>query len=166
MIRAPHIEETGRLVELGEATGIFEPGESDALLRATLDAHHARQLAPPHEIWVWAAPATGRAAGWTYYGPSSRGEWEVFWIGVAPADHGQGVGAALLAFVEDRVLRAGGCVLYIETSSAPALAKARRFYERHGYVVIQVDRGHYGDSVDRVTFAKTLGEGLSGGARP
>jgi ribosomal protein S18 acetylase RimI-like enzyme len=159
VIRPPRGEETAHLVALGESTGIFEPGEADALLRATLAAHHASQLAPGHDVRVWAHPADDRALGWTYYGPSSRGEWEVFWIGVAPANHGLGVGVALLAFVEDHVLRAGGKLLFIETSSAAPLARARKFYQHQGYAVVDVARGFYGESIDRVTFAKTLGRG-------
>lgn len=156
MIRRAHVHETAHLVELGESTGIFEPGETDALLRTTLDAHHAGQLSAGHDVWVWADPGSDRAIGWTYFGPSARGEWEVFWIGVGPAEHGSGVGAALLAFVEAQVLQTGGNVVYIETSSAPPLARARRFYERLGYAVVHLERGHYGESVDRVTYAKAL----------
>lgn len=87
MIRPARVEETVHLVELAESTGIFEPGETDALLRATLDVYHSGQLGPAHDVRVWAAPADDRAVGWTYKGPSARGEWEVFWIGVAPAAH-------------------------------------------------------------------------------
>ena len=158
MIRAARPEETGALVALGEATGIFAPGETDALLRGTLDALHAGELAGDHEVAVWAEPHDGAPTGWVYFGPQHTADaaWELFWIGVDPARHGQGIGDALLRFVEDRVVRAGGRVLVIETSSLPGLARARRFYTACGYALRGVEANHYGQGDDKLTFVKVL----------
>ncbi len=46
---------------------------------------------------------------------------------------GQGVGEALLAHAELRAVTAGARLLIVETSALPALARARRFYGKHGY---------------------------------
>ena len=161
MIRLPLLGETDALVLLGESTGIFGPGEADALLRDTLRAFHGDELGDGHEVRVWADPEAGGPSGWVYFGPreASDGEalaWELYWIGVAPALHGQGIGAALLRFVEGHVTRAGGTSLTIETSSLPALSRARRFYGERGYTVRAVTPNHYGDGDDRVTFVRTL----------
>jgi ribosomal protein S18 acetylase RimI-like enzyme len=158
MIRSAIATETGALVALGEATGIFGAGEADALLRGTLDALHAGDLGKGHEVRVWADPADGAPGGWVYFGPRDGEEhaWELYWIGVAPVRHGQGIGDALMRFVERHVAAAGGTVLTIETSSLPALERARRFYRRGGYAVRSVSPNHYGDGDDRVTFVKTL----------
>ena len=158
MIRSALPAETDSLVALGESTGIFGAGEADALLRGTLDALHQGELGKDHEVRVWADPANDAPAGWVYFAPRDQGDgdWELFWIGVAPSRHGQGIGDALLQHVEAHVLKAGGTSLYIETSSLPALDRARRFYARHRYTPVDRTPNHYGVGDDKVTFLKTL----------
>jgi ribosomal protein S18 acetylase RimI-like enzyme len=158
VIRSALPAETASLVALGESTGIFGPGEADALLRGTLDALHQGELGKDHEVRVWVDPANDVPGGWVYFAPrdGADGAWELFWIGVAPSRHGQGVGDALLRRVEDHVTQAGGTALYIETSSLPALERARRFYERRGYTAVDRSPDHYGIGDDKLTFMKAL----------
>lgn len=158
MIRAARPDETGALVALGDATGIFGPGETDLLLRGTLDALHAGELDGGHKVRVWADPHDGAVAGWVYFGPQHTEDaaWELFWIGVAPARHGQGIGEALLRFVEECVIRADGRVLVIDTSSLPTLERARRFYTSRGYALRGVAADHFGPGDDKLTFVKVL----------
>jgi GNAT superfamily N-acetyltransferase len=159
MIRSARPAETASLVALGESTGIFAPGESDVLLRGTLDALHQRELGKDHEVRVWADPANDLPAGWVYFAPrdGEEGAWELFWIGVAPSRHGQGIGATLLQFVEGHVMRAGGTALYIETSSLPTFDRTRRFYEVRGYTAVRaIPPDQPGVVDDKVTFVKRL----------
>ena len=161
MIRLPTPGETDALVSLGESTGLFGPGEADALLRDTLRSFHAGELGEGHEVRVWADPADdalGGPGGWVYFSPRDleQGAWELYWIGVAPSRFGRGIGDALLRFVEHHVTRAKGAVLYIATSSLPPLERARRFYAAHGYAVGEVEPNGYGAGDDKVTFVKTL----------
>jgi ribosomal protein S18 acetylase RimI-like enzyme len=157
MIRLPLHGETDALVALGDSTGIFGSGEADALLRDTLRAFHTGKLGGGHEVRVWADPVTDEPSGWVYFAPhdGEPGTWELYWIGVAPARHGRGIGDALLRFVEEQVEAAGGASLTIETSSSPQLARARRFYEERGYTVRVVTKDHYGRGEDKLTFMKT-----------
>ncbi len=158
LIRSALPAETAFLVALGESTGIFGPGEADALLRGTLEALHQGELGKDHEVRVWVDPANDVPGGWVYFAPrdGADGAWELFWIGVAPSRHGQGVGDALLRRVEDHVTQSGGTALYIETSSLPALERARRFYEGRGYTAVDRSPDHYGIGDDKVTFMKAL----------
>lgn len=168
-IRPAQPDETDALVALGDATGIFGPGETELLLRGTLDALHGGELGADHQVRVWADPADGAPVGWVYFGPQEDAAdpaWELFWIGVAPARHGQGIGLALLRFVEAEVARAGGLVLVIETSSLPPLARARRFYGELGYVVRGRAPDHYGEGADKLTFVKMLPVPPSGPTAP
>ena len=87
---------------------------------------------------------------------ASDGAWELFWTGVAPSRHGQGIGEALLQHVEAHGLKAGGTSLYIETTSLPALDRARGFYAGHGYTAVGRTPNHYGIGDDKLTFMKTL----------
>ena len=158
MIRGPRATETGHLVAIGESTGIFGPGEADALLRATLDTFHEGGLGSGHEVRVWADPADDTSAGWVYFAPHDpvEGVWQLWWIGVTPARHGQGIGDDLLRFVEEHVARAGGRALTIETSSLPPLERARRFYADRGYTLRDVTADAYGPGDDKLTLVRTL----------
>ena len=157
MIRSALDSETNALVALGESTGIFGPGETNALLRDTLDALHAGRLGAGHEVRVWADTPDGLPAGWVYFAPRDAADaWDLWWIGVAPARQGQGIGDALLRFVEAHVIRAGGRTLFIDTSSLPSLERARSFYADRGYAIDAVVTNHYGEGADKVVFMKTL----------
>jgi GNAT superfamily N-acetyltransferase/catechol 2,3-dioxygenase-like lactoylglutathione lyase family enzyme len=158
VIRAPRSQETDHLVAIGESTGIFGPGEADALLRGTLDALHEGGLGTDHEVRVWADPADDIPAGWVYFAPHDPVErvWQLWWIGVDPARQGQGIGDDLLRFVEQHVARAGGRVLTTETGSLARLERARRFYADRGYTLRDVTSDAYGPGDDKLTFVRTL----------
>lgn len=151
-------DETSALVALGEATGIFEPGETDELLRRTLELAHAGELAPGHQVRVLADSTGGRPLGWVFFGPrdANTSAWELFWIGVDPLHHGKGVGSELLRFVEAEASAAGAEALFIETSSSHRLERARRFYLRHGYTLDGVQPDEFGPGDDKLTFRRAL----------
>ena len=130
---SPH--ESGALVSLAESTGIFNPHEAEALLGEVLKELHAGRLGNGHQAHVWASTLTAPAEGWVYFAPTSNAEgvWDLWWIGVAPNCQRRGIGDALLRFVENHVLAAGGRLLLIETSSLPAFDSVRLFYSKRGY---------------------------------
>ncbi|MFO0950195.1 MAG: GNAT family N-acetyltransferase [Isosphaeraceae bacterium] len=158
MIRPAVEEETPALVALGEATGIFGPGEAEGLLGGVLNALHAGQLGQGHQAHVWVESPGATPAGWVYFAPTPNAEgiWDLWWIGAAPARQGQGVGSELLGFVEDHAREAGGRLLLIETSSQPALEPTRRFYARRGYVECGRVPDFYGEGDAKVIFVKRL----------
>lgn len=157
MIRPATPHDTPALVALGASTGLFTPQEADALLRQVLDDLHADRLGEGHQAHVWTDTATGQPAGWVYFSPdpTADGVWELWWIGVAPARQGAGVGSELMSFVEHRVRAAGGRVLMIATSSLPALEATRRFYLGRGYRECGRVPDFYARNDDKVIFAVT-----------
>jgi ribosomal protein S18 acetylase RimI-like enzyme len=80
----------------------------------------------------------------------------LWWIGVLPEHQGDGVGSALLAYVEEAARKADGRILVIETSDKEPMARARLFYLKAGYS----ERGRlpdfYGDGEAKVIFSRRL----------
>lgn len=156
MLRRPEPHESTRLVELAAATGLFTPADAASLLGGVLDDFHAGRLGEGHDVQVW-ADASG-IAGWIYLAPSFKAEgvWDLWWIGVDPRRHRQGVGTRVLAGVEERVATLGGRLLIIETSATPPLEPARRFYLQRGYRECGTIPDFYGEGDDKVIFAKRV----------
>ncbi len=158
MIRAVRPADTPTLLSVACATGLFEPADASALLGGVLDALHADQLGPGHAAQLWAPDDTTAPSGWVYYAPDAHAEgvWNLWWIGVRPEDHGRGGGESLLDAVEAAVIEDAGRVLVIETSALPALARARSFYARRGYVECGRVPDFYGVGDDKLIFVKRM----------
>ena len=94
--------------------------------------------------------------GFICYGPIpiSIKRWDLYWIAVAPQQSRQGVGTLLLQAMEDRL--GPGERIYVDTSSTPGYAKARAFYERHGYEVACTLPDFYRVGDDKVVYLKDI----------
>ncbi len=127
------IESDGAAIdEISRQVGVFSPDEV-ACVGELWDVYRTRGHAGGYSFLVYRA--NGRTLGYACFGfhTLTQGVYDLYWIAVHPDAQGQGVGRALLAQVESRVLERGGYMLLIETSSLPTYAPARRFYETAGY---------------------------------
>jgi ribosomal protein S18 acetylase RimI-like enzyme len=158
MIRPVTPADTPTLLDVAVATGLFARAEADDLLGGILSRLHAGELGAQHHAHAWVDDADGAPVGWVYFSPDEHAEgvWELWWIGVDPRCHGQGVGAALLRFVEDRARAADARVLVIETSSLAPLERTRRFYATRGYAACGTVPDYYADGDGKVIFARRL----------
>ena len=158
MFRPAHADETPALVALGVATGIFQPGEAEALLGGVLEEIHAGRMGEDHLARVWASGPGGTPEGWVYFAPMAFADrvWNLWWIGVAPDRQGRGIGGELLGAVEAHVRGAGGRVLLIETSSLPKFDPVRRFYANRGYSECGRVPDFYADGEAKVIFVKKM----------
>jgi ribosomal protein S18 acetylase RimI-like enzyme len=97
--------------------------------------------------------------GYICYGltPLTEGTWDIYWIAVVAGGQGRGIGAALLAYAEDKIRQAGGRLVVIETSSHPSYEKTRRFYRNHGYEAIARLPDFYAPGDDKLVLQKRLG---------
>jgi len=98
--------------------------------------------------------------GYACFGPHplTQGTYDLYWIVVDPIAQGRGIGHALLARVEAEVQARGGRLLLVETSSTPAYASARRFYESSGYRCEATIHDFYAPGDNLVIFSKDLGQ--------
>jgi len=98
----------------------------------------------------------GQVAGYMTYGPTplTEGTWDLYWIAVSPAHQGQGYGQRLVEFLEEEVIKSGGRLILIETSSQPKYQPTRKFYEKLGYSEIARIPDFYRQGDDRVIFGK------------
>jgi ribosomal protein S18 acetylase RimI-like enzyme len=81
---------------------------------------------------------------------------DLYWIAVATAAQGRGVGRQLLAEVESRLAARGCLTLRIETSSLEGEGGAARFYERAGFERVGRIDDFYRPGDHLITFAKRL----------
>ncbi len=168
MLHDPQRDERSRLLAIAVGTGLFDLEAADALLGGILDALHAGELDPSHRVRVWRAAPPAAAAGWAYAAPDPHAPdiWNLWWIGVDPRAHGEGVGTALLRDIESIAEAAGARLLVIETSALPATARARRFYLREGSQAGGRIRDFSADGADNIVFARRLRPTIAGAAAP
>jgi putative acetyltransferase len=108
------------------------------------ESHHGIDIAAllqPRVVFAVARTADGEAVGCGAF--VAEGDWaELKRMYVLPAQRGQGVARAVLAFLEAEALRRGIGLMRLETGNLQP--QALRFYERAGYL----RRGPFGDYDD------------------
>lgn len=95
-------------------------------------------------------------AGYICYGPTplTDGTWDLYWEAVAQEKRGQGIGSALMKAAEKEIKKTKGRLALIETSSAPAYEKTRRFHLKLGYEIIACFPDFYSPGDDKLVLQK------------
>jgi ribosomal protein S18 acetylase RimI-like enzyme len=109
----------------------------------------------PDYVFVGAFAADA-LVGYACYGPTPGTDrnYDLYWIAVHPSAQHAGLGSALLADVEARVVADNARMMVIETSSRDAYASTRRFYQRHGYTEAARVGSYYAVGDDRIVYTK------------
>ena len=156
MIRTTNVSDTPTLLELTRGTGVFKPHEIVAL-EEVLGDYHATNHLHGHRAVTYEEKG-GRVLGYAYFAPAAMTDrtWYLYWIAVTRDTQAKGIGGVLLRHAEEEIRKAGGRVLFIETSSLPHYAQTRQFYVKHGYEVTGVLRDYYADGDDMVVFRKKM----------
>ncbi len=96
--------------------------------------------------------------GYACYGPTplTQGVYDLYWIVVDPAAQRKGFGQYLLEYVERDVMKRGGRMILIETSSQETYSATIRFYERNGYQLEARIKNFYRIGDDKLVFSKEL----------
>jgi ribosomal protein S18 acetylase RimI-like enzyme len=96
--------------------------------------------------------------GYVSFGPTPLTEstYDLYWIAVDKSKHRGGVGKRLMKFVEEEIVRRGGKMLLVETSSQETYGGTIQFYEKTGYELVGDIKEYYKPGDDKLIFAKKL----------
>jgi len=96
--------------------------------------------------------------GYACYGPTplTQGVYDLYWIVADPAAQRKGFGRRLLEYVERDIVKRGGRMLLIETSSQEAYGATIHFYKRTGYELVARIKNFYRIGDDKLVFSKEL----------
>ena len=99
-----------------------------------------------------------RVLGYACFGatPMTAAAYDLYWLVVAEAARGRGIGAALCAAVAEEIKERGARVIRVETSSLEGQGGARRFYEKTGFGLAGSIADFYRDGDDLLVFSKVL----------
>ena len=86
----------------------------------------------------------------------STHSWDLYWIAVHQDSRHMKLGSALLKAIEDNVRKAGGKILWIETSGRPLYKSTEGFYKRNGYELQASLKDFYGPDDPKQIYAKVL----------
>jgi ribosomal protein S18 acetylase RimI-like enzyme len=88
--------------------------------------------------------------------PLTEATYDLYWIAVDKSKHRGGVGKKLMKFTEEEIVRRGGAMLLIETSSQETYGGTIQFYEQTGYELVGKIPEYYKPGDDKLIFAKRL----------
>jgi ribosomal protein S18 acetylase RimI-like enzyme len=157
-IRPLHREDRSPIEEMVVSSGKFTPVEI-AVAMELVDEALTRGEASGYIVAVLEeGEHRPPVQGYVCYGltPLTDGVYDLYWIVVDPASQGKGFGRRLLDFVERDVVRRGGRMLLIETSSQQTYDATIRFYQRSGYEVAARIKNFYRIGDDKLVFSKEL----------
>lgn len=137
-------------------TGAFKPHEVDvamelveiALTKPEQDDYHAYVL----------EEEDGTVASYACFGknPMTRGTFDLYWLATRSDRMGRGHGRRIVAFVEEEVVRRGGYLLVIETSSQESYGDTRAFYDRIGCTLAARLPDYYDLGDDKLIYLRRL----------
>ena len=155
-IRPLTSKDRARLLLLLDETGVFTPQEIKVAMEL-IDIALEDQHQEDYRIHC-AVNAQDEPFGYLCYGPTpmTQGTYDLYWIAVHPQRQREGLGSALLDFLEKTVAEEGGRMILAETSSTPEYETTHRFYTRRGYREVARVTDYYTPGNDRITFCKTL----------
>jgi GNAT superfamily N-acetyltransferase len=133
-----------------DANALFPSEMLDDMTAAYLDG------SSPDEIWTTFDDSGPIAVAYCVPERLTEGTWNLLLIAVHPDRHGQGVGSAVQAYVEQLLSERGARLLLVETSGLPAFQRTRNFYALLGYDEEARIREFYQAGEDKVIFRKAL----------
>ncbi|MGH8580339.1 MAG: GNAT family N-acetyltransferase [Gammaproteobacteria bacterium] len=154
--RKPSAKDIRRVETLTHATGFFSEEEVSIALEL-LGEYLAKGAASGYQFLFAETPS--ELVGYACFGriPCTQASYDLYWLVVAPAVQGCGIGKALLAAAEAAIAAEGGKRVYIDTSGKAKYQSTRRFYQGAGYREVSLLEDFYAASDPKVVYLKILG---------
>lgn len=132
VIRRATVAEHASCVAIGRALPDYFSSEGIELMGRDLDLHDTLVAARSESI-----------IGFVVIERKSAAVMELLWLAVRPDEQGAGVGSALIEMALEDARRAEMVALEVKTRAATPgrgsnYVRTRRFYERHGFVLLDV----------------------------
>jgi ribosomal protein S18 acetylase RimI-like enzyme len=154
MIRLTSQDDTTALIAVAEASGLFDPNQTDSLAQM-LDKHFSDKDETQD---IWLTDYDNEPVGIAYIAPErmTEGTWNLYLIAVHPDRQKQGRGKALLSYVEQILIERGERILLVETAGTDDFEYVREFYRQNGYEEEARIREFYAAGIDKIVFRKAL----------
>jgi ribosomal protein S18 acetylase RimI-like enzyme len=143
----------GAVSEIVRSTGFFREDEiivAVELIEERLD----KGLISGYEFLF--AEIDGKTIAYSCYGliPCTLNSYDLYWIACHSGYRGMGIGRQLLQITEEKIKKAGGFGIYVETSSKEQYLPSRLFYEKTGYTLNARFAHFYEKDDDKLVFVK------------
>ena len=157
-----------RIAEMVASTGNFNEVEIKTALELVDEASAEGEKSGYYIVVLEAGTKSPVVKGYACYGPAplTQGVYDLYWIVVDPVSQGKGFGQRLLKYVERDIVKRGGRMLLIETSSQETYGATTRFYERSGYELVASIKNFYRIGDDKLVFSKDLPGGCDSNLPP
>ncbi|MEO1623439.1 MAG: GNAT family N-acetyltransferase [Cyanobacteria bacterium J06632_3] len=156
MIRQATPDDASALNAIAKAIGLFQPHELEEM-DGMIAEYFNGNLGDSH---TWIVSGDTPTMGAAYYAPEAfcddGGTWNLYFIGVDPTAQGQGIGSALLTYIEQRLTQCGARLLLVETSGVESFEQTRKFYRKSGFAEEARIRDFYKPGDDKIIFRKVL----------
>ena len=139
-----------------EGTGVFKAHEVDVALEL-VDIFLTKPGQDDYHPFVL-VEEDGTVAAYACFGknPMTTGTFDLYWLATRADRHGRGYGRAIVAFVEEQVVRMGGYLLVIETSSKESYGSTRAFYDKIGCTLAAQLPDYYDRGDDKLVYLRRL----------
>ena len=139
-----------------EGTGVFKAHEVDVALEL-VDIFLTKPGQDDYHPFVL-VEEDGTVAAYACFGknPMTAGTFDLYWLATRADRHGRGYGRAIVAFVEEQVVRMGGYLLVIETSSKESYGSTRAFYDKIGCTLAAQLPDYYDRGDDKLVYLRRL----------
>lgn len=141
-------------------TGFFSDEELLVAVELVDDALAQGRASGYEFVFADASTGPGALVGYTCFGPipATESSFDLYWIAVAPAQQGNGLGRELLQESERLARLQGARQMYVDTAGREKYASTRAFYERMGYRKAAVLDDFYAPGDAKVIYVKSLQE--------
>jgi len=149
-IRPVKPDDTSYLKAVIEANDLFPPQMLDEMISGYFNDDNSKDF--------WLTYAEEKAVAIAFCAPEkmTEGTWNVYLIAVHPDYQGQGIGMAMMHYIEQTLALRGERLLLVETSGLESFAGTRAFYRKCGYEQEAKIREFYQAGEDKIVFRKLL----------